>query len=480
MAAPDWSFFATQLSGSGSETLAVADLPLGDGAQISLGLSGGDSIQGTIPTEVGYLIGPDRQPILRPWQTAIYATQGDVIRCGGILRAVKISGSSLALDVVGFSAYPAGMPWTDETKRLYQIDAAEAYRLIWRHVQSKPRGNLGLQVSPEVSSGVKLGVKTMEPFVQPKATSATKTTQTSDHTIRVTTAKSTTYAADSNTVVTTTTTVKDARKAGVPTTYERRIVTAVTYAKSLERTTTTEVWTGPQYDRRTSRTVATVKLAAGTKVKVREDKVKSDEPFVLSSYETHDLGQKLGEIAEAGGLEFREMHQWDGANIAHRLVLGHPRVGRRRQDLALAVGINCAIPDAEINAEAYASEVLVVGAGEAEKMIRAVATNATSDRLRRVQVVSRKGIGRMSTATATAARLAKLSNARVQDVESITVWDHPLASLTELQPGDEIYLEGPSPWLGTLGQWVRVLSITYTPKTPSQVTIGVTRADKAW
>lgn len=205
-----------------------------------------------------------------------------------------------------------------------------------------------------------------------------------------------------------------------------------------------------------------------------------EEPIVLANYATSDLGEVFFDMLEAGPIDFRERHSWDGDMIRHRLDMGFPRLGRRRTDLGFHVGVNVAeIPSVGFDQERYASEVLVLGAGEGDKMIRGHAVNPAADRLRRCKVVPSKGIGQTPTAQLFAQKWVGNFAGDERDVEELVVVDHPLTPLFSWDPGDEVWLSGDSAWGGQLGMWVRVLSTTVAPDKSSTAVLKVARADKA-
>jgi len=135
-------------------------------------------------------------------------------------------------------------------------------------------------------------------------------------------------------------------------------------------------------------------------------------------------------------------------------------------------------PPVGFDDEDYASEVLVIGAGEGEKMLRAHARVTGADRVRRVLVVQEKGIGRQATIESAAVKHAKRSLLDEGDVDELKIIPHSLAPLGSWENGDEVWLSGDSLWAGRLGQWVRVLSTTYTPEDWPGATVKVARADR--
>ena len=144
----NWRYIATRLNGNATETVLDWDLPI-SGAVIRDDLSGPGSIRGIIEPETARLRVGGR-PLLEPWSTAIYAEADGVIRGGGILVELAEEGPALTVDCVGFSGYAQGMPYVDEWSKT-NIDPMDAVREIWRHLQSKPGGNLGLTLDPTKS-----------------------------------------------------------------------------------------------------------------------------------------------------------------------------------------------------------------------------------------------------------------------------------------------------------------------------------------
>lgn len=190
---------------------------------------------------------------------------------------------------------------------------------------------------------------------------------------------------------------------------------------------------------------------------------------LLSWKETHDLGRVVTSLAKGAPFDFIEEHVWVGDSIEHRLVGGYPALGRRRLDLRFVVGENVLTPpDILGDGEGYASEVLVLGAGEGEAMIRAQAARASETRLRRVAVVNQSSIGTQAQANALSTyTLERLNGAPV--ISTLEVTDHPNAPLGAFTLGDEIYVDtGAHGWHSNLGMWGRIVEITYRPEAPAQ------------
>lgn len=141
-----WRYFATRLNGDGTETMLDPDLPL-EGVTVDEVLSGDDSINATIAPEYARLIGPDGQPLLTEWGTAIYAENNGAIRAGTILTRSQFAGPQWTLETIGFTGYGRDMPYTGPGWYGVQVDPLDVVRVIWSHIQSQPGGNIGLELA---------------------------------------------------------------------------------------------------------------------------------------------------------------------------------------------------------------------------------------------------------------------------------------------------------------------------------------------
>lgn len=179
-------------------------------------------------------------------------------------------------------------------------------------------------------------------------------------------------------------------------------------------------------------------------------------PFRLAWWNTDDLGKVFSDLAKETPFQYRERSAWDGENLTHRLELGYPRIGARRENLRFEIGVNVtAIPPADEGD--YASEVLLFGAGEGSKKRRGTIT-AQTGRLRRVHVATDKSIT-SNTAATKAARpmMDRLKGA--YGIESLEVVDHESAPYGTFGPGDDIRVQGDAGWI-QLDMWVRVQDLT--------------------
>lgn len=201
-------------------------------------------------------------------------------------------------------------------------------------------------------------------------------------------------------------------------------------------------------------------------------------PYKLNWFETHDLGDKIDALAADTPFDFREIHEWSGGVIQHRMEVAYPRFNRRVNDLRFVVGENLIIPPSVTESgDDYANELLLLGAGEGRTMIRGQATLPHPGRLRRVAVVEDKAVKSITTANTRAYNLLK-AKIELGDLTAVTVLDHPFAPTGSVRPGDEILLQLDYDWQEGLSFWVRVQSVTYSPDEGNSYQLSVLRSDK--
>jgi hypothetical protein len=202
-------------------------------------------------------------------------------------------------------------------------------------------------------------------------------------------------------------------------------------------------------------------------------------PYKLNWWETDNLGGKIDDLASTYGFDYEESHAWaaGGADeILHRLDFGVPRIGVRREDQRFVVGENVTMaPTENFEADSYATDVYVRGAGEGRTMIRGYAARVNDRRLSRPVTIEDKNI-----------KSVKVANQRAQEelsrrtgapaVSEIQIRDSDEAPIGGLRNGDEIELLSDGEW-GDTSAWYRILSTTFTPEDLSVAKYAVVRAD---
>lgn len=202
-------------------------------------------------------------------------------------------------------------------------------------------------------------------------------------------------------------------------------------------------------------------------------------PYKLADYLTDDLGGNFDKLATDHGFDYAESHSWNAAgdDFVHHLDFGYPRIGRRRGDLRFAVGENVIVqPTEDTPADAYASGILVRGAGDGPTMKRIYIPRAGETRLRRIHVHSDNTLKSVKAVTDRGSSLLALLTGRA-DIAEIQVRDTPLAPLGSWVEGDEVELFTDTDW-GDGSMMLRILSTTIEPESPNVAKLSVLRADK--
>ncbi|WP_086680118.1 hypothetical protein [Streptomyces pseudogriseolus] len=367
-------------------------------------LSAPGSMVGKIEPEYARMIGPTGDPILRDWGTKLYLEIDGVIRWGGLVTKTFFDGQQATVNCEGFSSYPHGIPyegyvisgrkitpkdpyagkdknhdgWVDGKKgkekvppppKPYggpRVDVFAMYRHIWAHVQSQPRGDLGLIVDTH-NKGELLG------------------------------------AADGS------------------------------------------------------------------------------DPWELAWWDAPDCGQTLTTLVNQYGFDWMETHAWANSSsneITHRLRLGTPRLGRKRNTLRFAQGENIiAIARPEGMGEDFANEAIVLGRGEGRKMKRAHVHNHGSRvgaRLRRVVTVTEKRYASSSALRGRGMRALAGRSGELQ-IPAIQIIDHPNARFGSWQLGDDIRVQVHVPWVGDLDIWHRIMADEISAD--GRITLSLRRTD---
>lgn len=199
-------------------------------------------------------------------------------------------------------------------------------------------------------------------------------------------------------------------------------------------------------------------------------------PYKLAWYQDHNLADNLDNLASDTPFDWHEEHFWSGDTLHHRLRLGYPNLGAKRNDLRFVIGENVhIIPSVDRDGADYADEVWMLGAGEGSAMVRGVA-RANIKKLRRVAVLADPGLRSQGAVNSAAARELGFRNT-LDTVSSIVVRDHPHADIGSIGVGDEIRLQGPTGWLD-LDTWYRVVTRRINPFSPDRMELDLIRADR--
>lgn len=225
----------------------------------------------------------------------------------------------------------------------------------------------------------------------------------------------------------------------------------------------------------------------GTKSTVRigkpEQKSNTGEegPYVLGWWVTKDIGREIDELATTTPFDYVEEHAWvgDTENISHRLRIGAPTIGSRRQDLRFVVGENILErPKIEYSGDDYATGIIMLGAGEGRKTVRGTSVEpGAPGRLRRVLTLEDKSL---TTAAAAARAADRERRIRTGDpsFKQFEVRDTPNTPLFSYDVGDEIQVLSKGGWNDGLDLWVRIIGVATDPQNMTD-TISCIRSERA-
>ena len=182
-------------------------------------------------------------------------------------------------------------------------------------------------------------------------------------------------------------------------------------------------------------------------------------PFRLNPVDTQDLAKTIEDLAADTPFDYLEESRWVGESIRHRMRLGYPSLGVSRNDFVLDTRVNLTVlPTLGFDENEYASEILLVGAGEGRDAITAHVPQ-TPKRLRRVAIVTDKSL-RSKASADRAAREELAARTMGGDVSNLIAVDSPAAPLDTLQPGDTVRVTGPLATGAFLDHKVRVVEMT--------------------
>ena len=201
----------------------------------------------------------------------------------------------------------------------------------------------------------------------------------------------------------------------------------------------------------------------------------NDEPFLLSWYQTSNLLEMFNNLASVTPFDYAERHRWYDDRIVHHLDLAHPQMGRRREDLRFVIGENLTVaPKVYQTGKSYASEIMLLGAGEGSAKVKAISSQPSRSRLRRVSIINDPSIPHVTLAKSMTDNELKYRTG-LPSVADLVVSDHPNAPLGTFDVGDTIFVQASNSWFGEADMWVRIVSITYQPGEQEQASVTVVK-----
>lgn len=444
-------------------------------------LSGPGSLRASIAPDLGQLRAADGHLLLEEWGTLIHYEEAGEIRWSGIVISSTFEGSKWRLDAAGYSSYPHGIPYSG-TYRGVNADPVDIMRELWGNVQNHPDGNLGITVagSTPVRLGSITGQRAEEAAVAADAAKKAHTTAGRELTRlreaataarKVATARRATRTQANKALTAAKKTLTAAKRAKDPAaikaadtavgTAQGAVNAAAAEVRAAEAVVKTRVDAVNAQAPIVNRLKAASDAAAEKKNTTADAAREDGGSYDLLWWETPDAGRELQRLADDTPFDWVERHRWANpttrTDLVHEIVVGYPRLGRRRHDLSFVQGDNIVTVVApQRDGDDYANEVIGIGAGEGAGALRRT-TAVRNGRLRRTHVLTAKDT---TTPGQLDAQLRTELQTRLNTltVDEITVRDHDHAPIGSWDLGDDILVQATIPWLGDFEEWHRVIA----------------------
>lgn len=495
MADGQWRYIAQRMAGDGALGEFIDfDLPL-QGPALEEVLSGHNGFTATITPEYGRLVAPDGRLLLEENGTAIWAESPDgEIRGGGLLTFSRFTGPTWTLECTDISGVTVDLPYT-ESRSFINVDPIDMHREIWRYIQSFPGHNFGMTIDG-TTSPIRIGtdlIQRVEFDLEPDASAGLDTDPVPVPAAPNRYANNAAWRAQGVKVMSGVGWNKDVVDEALGKWLNKDSAVAANRWKPLtdkeqkiRDKTIEKIGYPPNPPNGTYKSAtATVvddgfTLGGAGVVEPGTDPaqpVYDADPYRLAWYKDHNLASNIDDLAASTPYDWHVQHRWNGDEITHHMRIGYPRLGRRRTEERFVIGENIHVdPEVTRDGSYWASEVLVLGAGEGAAMVRGHAFRRVDGKVRKVAVVSDPSI----QTDADAARRAEqelASRIVSDDITDIQLLDHPHAPMGSVDLGDEILLEGETGWVD-LEVWVRVIARRISPDDGDVMGLTVIRSDR--
>ena len=194
---------------------------------------------------------------------------------------------------------------------------------------------------------------------------------------------------------------------------------------------------------------------------VDELESEAKEEYSLYFWQNHDLNTVIEDLTALGPFEFREEAQWRGDDLDLMLRVGAPRVGVRREELHLELGVNVHEQPVMEYGETYTG-VTVFGAGEGSEVLSAQRDLGLDGIVRRILVETDKDAHTKQLTRAAANKLADQAR-KDMGLGFTDLVIHHTNAVPEgsFDVGDEIPVTGTLSDGTVLTRWMRVLEATH-------------------
>lgn len=442
----DWRIRAYDLDGKGGMTLSDGDIKAS--AQPTRELNGPGALAVTIKPE-------QSDVVLRPWKSLLVAELDGSIRGTGIVSDLSDNNEdgSLTVTCTGPTGFLDLMP-ADVIWALRDRDPAREIRNIYAWAQGRTGANIGMDFSGYVDSGVRIGnpdppVKRPAKRIAPPKLKAIP---------------------------------PEPKKSSYKNYYLKGNKASQVAARKASR----DAYNAAMKSWRTTRdAIKKSNKAEESRYKTERDDYKKaledyrrtvDDAIVrLQWWDNSTVGQFVEDMTKH--VDYKLVPRWNGDKPDHRITIAK-HIGAKKTQLRFVVGENVVeSPVVDWAGESYATEVVFLGAGEGEKMIRGRAVASRHGALARTVFISDQSVRSKAAANRRAER-ALAWRQKMPMISELTVIDDDNAEFGSFDVGDEIRLiDNTGRWAGPIDMWVRILSITETTDAPV-ATLTVTRSDK--
>ncbi|MBY8884791.1 hypothetical protein K7472_08020 [Streptomyces sp. PTM05] len=202
-------------------------------------------------------------------------------------------------------------------------------------------------------------------------------------------------------------------------------------------------------------------------------------PYAINRWEARNLGEIVDDMAhQDNALEWSEAVAWRHSRAERRILLGAPKLGRRREDLTFTTGANVrGEPEVVQNADEYAQWVVGLGAGDGRN--RKIAIDGQRNgrlRLESRLETSEKDENTLRQRT----RRERQARQVMATLTELEIADHPAAPFGSLRVGDEVRIQLHEPHTEFDG-WLRITGWTLKPgqdQTAERMTLKLERPNK--
>lgn len=421
-----------------SKTWVHRELPVAD-LKLTYRLSGPNMITGTIDPENREL--SELLVALPPWGTWIHVEEGGDVRASGILLPSQTEADgSMSITAAGVSSYAGRIPFVGPSYAGVNVDPIDVVRKLWEHIQSFPRGDLGVTVAG--ASGILIGLPPVPPTTAPQLPARPRAA-----------------AAISAKLKTGDYVVGDWSWVGMPDEVN-------TWHQSLMDDFLAQGGLGQG---RALQEAFLDKYVAAESDKAIHDIFNAEGPFFIKADELPAIGRIIDQLGTDTPFDYVEECGYSDPAVKnivwHRIRCQSPTIGDRLS-LNLTMGENITEVGAfEEPDDAYCDSAYVKGAGEGPDSIVGYSGIAVPDRLRMPAVVTDKTLVTAKTATSRAAEEVAVRLAAIEELDQIAInVRHPNSPWGSFRVGDEVLPRVRLPYVGVFAQWHRIVQIEYDPE----------------